>query len=155
VVAVLRHVVFIIEFKVGEKSFASSARDQVWDYALDLKNFHQTSHDKVIAPILVATLAPTVAVTIATTVHADGLLQPICVNAAGLGQAFSRALEFCDGSPINTEEWNQGRYSPTPTIIEAAMALYGNHSVSEISRTDASAINLTRTSEAVSEIIRT
>jgi hypothetical protein len=29
--------------------------DQVWDYALDLKNFHETSHDRYIAPILIAT----------------------------------------------------------------------------------------------------
>ncbi len=43
---------------------------------------------------------------------------------------------------INPIEWENGRYSPTPTIIEAAMALYNGHSVTEISRSDASAINL-------------
>ena len=48
----------------------------------------------------------------------------------------------------------KGRYRPTPTIIEAAMALYKGHSVKEISRSDASAINLSQTSEAISEIIK-
>ena len=55
---------------------------------------------------------------------------------------------------INRTQWEQGRYCPTPTIIEAAMALYNNHSVQEISRSDASAINLSQTSDSISNIIR-
>ena len=50
-------IIFILEFKVGEKEFKASAKDQVWDYALDLKNFHETSHDKTIVPVLIATEA--------------------------------------------------------------------------------------------------
>jgi hypothetical protein len=50
-------VLFVIEFKVGEREFTSAALDQVWDYALDLRNFHETSHAVAIAPILVATQA--------------------------------------------------------------------------------------------------
>ena len=34
------------------------------------------------------------------------------------------------------------------------MALYNGHSVTEISRSDASAINLSETSDAISDIIR-
>src|SRR6185437_9126886 len=33
--------VFVVEFKIGEKAFDQSAYEQVWDYALDLKNFHE------------------------------------------------------------------------------------------------------------------
>src|SRR5262245_31191238 len=44
VVALIRSVIFVIEFKVGEEEFNASAFDQVSDYALDLKNFHETSH---------------------------------------------------------------------------------------------------------------
>src|SRR5437879_714140 len=54
-VILIDHVIFVIEFKVGERRFTSHATDQVCDYALDLKNFHETSHDKPIAPILIAT----------------------------------------------------------------------------------------------------
>jgi hypothetical protein len=36
-------VVFLLEFKVGETEFTAAARDQVTDYALDLKNFHAGS----------------------------------------------------------------------------------------------------------------
>ena len=51
-------------------------------------------------------------------------------------------------------EWELGRYQPTPTIIEAAMALYNNHSVEDITRSDASAINLKQTTDTISEIIK-
>src|SRR5437660_1166411 len=50
-------VVFVIEFKVGETRFERVAINQVWDYALDLKNFHEGSHAASIVPILVATEA--------------------------------------------------------------------------------------------------
>ena len=48
-------VVFVIEFKVGESVFERAALDQVWDYALDLKNFHEASHSVSIVPVLIAT----------------------------------------------------------------------------------------------------
>src|SRR5687768_9151788 len=54
-VLLLGPAVFVIEFKVGESVFQRAAVDQVWDYALDLKNFHQASHSVSIVPILVAT----------------------------------------------------------------------------------------------------
>ena len=51
-------VVFVLEFKVGEREFPSADIDQVVDYALDLKNFHEGSHSVHIAPILISTEAP-------------------------------------------------------------------------------------------------
>jgi hypothetical protein len=138
----------------GDTEFAASATDQVWDYALDLKNFHETTHDKPVAPIHIATRAAPATVAIATTPHGDGLLFPIRAAADQLGQVIEHVLEFCDGPPIDPAAWDQGRYSPTPTIVEAAMALYGGHGVGEISRSDAGAVNLTRTSEVVSDLIR-
>ena len=38
----------VLEFKVGARFFARADIDQVWDYALDLKNFHETSRDRSI-----------------------------------------------------------------------------------------------------------
>lgn len=153
VVAAIDHVLFVIEFKVGQSEFLASAVDQVWDYALDLKNFHESSHDKSVAPVLVATRA-TAGPVVAVAPPRGGLLQPICATGDGLGDVFARVLRSCAGTPIDPVEWERGRYCPTPTIIEAAMALYGGHAVEDISRSDAGAINLSRTSEAVSEIIR-
>jgi hypothetical protein len=153
VVLVLGSVLFVLEFKVGEKIFPSYAVDQVWDYALDLKNFHETSHDLFIAPILVSTKAPASTFIVSTTAHKDKLLAPIKCNTELLGETINEVLKFVEGGEINPVVWERGRYQPTPTIIEAAMALYSGHSVQEISRSDASAINLSQTSDAISEII--
>jgi Uncharacterized conserved protein (DUF2075) len=153
VLVVLRHVVFVIEFKVGDSQFTASAHDQVWDYALDLKHFHETSHNIPIAPVLVATRATSAPFTLGTTPHNDNLLLPIHVNAAGLAEAIAKSLQFCEGEPIDPEQWCNGRYAPTPTILEAALALYRRHRVEDISRGDAGALNLSRTSDTIAAII--
>jgi hypothetical protein len=154
VVLIIGPVVFVLEFKVGEKDFTSNAFDQVWDYALDLKNFHEPSHELFMAPVLIASHALPHSVNIQINPQNDNLLFPIKCNQDQLGGVIQDVLKFANGECINQKEWDEGRYCPTPTIIEAAMALYNSHSVAEISRSDASAINLSRTSEAVSEIIR-
>lgn len=146
-------VIFVLEFKIGEKDFNSSAINQVWDYALDLKNFHETSFDHYIAPILVATEAKNIVRVVPKIPQNDKLFYPLRANTKTLNQVIEDVLSFADGDPIDPQVWEQGRYSPTPTIIEAAMALYKGHSVSEISRSDASAFNLSLTSNTISEII--
>ncbi len=154
VVILIGAVIFILEFKIGEKEYTSSAIDQVMDYALDLKNFHESSHEQFIAPILVATKAKNAFSIISTTSQNDKLLLPIKSNIVLLNKVIEEVLAFSEGNDINQNDWEQGRYCPTPTIIEAAMALYNNHSVADISRSDASAINLSQTSDAVAKIIR-
>src|SRR5690554_963189 len=57
VILLVQGVIFIVEFKVGDDQYTSHALDQVLDYALDLKNFHAGSHDRLLVPILVATKA--------------------------------------------------------------------------------------------------
>jgi hypothetical protein len=153
VVILIGPVIFVLEFKIGEKEFPSYAIDQVWDYALDLKNFHETSHNAFIAPILVATKAPSTDHNVFTTPHDDKLLFPIRSNVDSLAEIIKNVLLFAEGKVIDQSHWESGRYCPTPTIIEAAMALYNGHSVTDISRNDALAINLSRTSEAISNII--
>lgn len=152
VVVLLGPVIFVLEFKVGEREFTPYAINQAWDYALDLKNFHETSRDCFIAPVVIATNAKSVSPLIKAT-HDDNVLSPIRCNAELLGLVIDRVLEFAQGNAINAAEWEAGRYSPSPTIIEAAMALYNNHSVDEISRSDAAAVNLRVTSEAISGIV--
>lgn len=153
VVLLIQSVIFVLEFKVGEKDFPSYAIDQVWDYALDLKNFHETSHDKFIVPVLIATAARVDEILLTPTSHEDRLLNPIKCNSELLNPLIDRVNKLSDGEVIVQSSWEAGRYNPTPTIIEAAMALYNGHSVAEISRSDASAINLNETSEALSTII--
>jgi predicted metalloenzyme YecM len=153
VVLLIGPAIFVLEFKIGENEFLSSAIDQVWDYALDLKNFHESSHAPLIAPVLIATKAKSVLPVVATTNHNDKLLLPIKCNVEILSQVIVNVLLLAGDEKIDRDQWESGRYCPTPTIIEAAKALYSGHSVSEISRSDASAINLSDTSDAISEII--
>lgn len=154
VVLLIGPAIFVLEFKIGENEFASYAIDQVWDYALDLKNFHESSHDKYIAPLLIATKAKHAHLAISVTPQNDKLLFPVKCNVGLLGKAIEDVLSFVEGGNIDRTQWENGRYCPTPNIIEAAMALYNGHSVDEISRSDASAINLGQTSDAISDIIR-
>jgi hypothetical protein len=154
VILLIDSVIFVLEFKVGENDFPSYAIDQVWDYALDLKNFHETSHDKYIAPILISTKAKTLDTFIEIIPQDDRILFPVKSNVELLNSVIENILRFSDGTPINHAEWETGRYSPTPTIIEAALALYNGHSVKDISRSDASAINLSQTTDAISKIIK-
>lgn len=154
VLVVLDHVVFVIEFKVGMDRFAKHGYDQVWDYALDLKNFHSTSHDKLIAPILVATKADRLANPPTPTQDADGVFRPICSVPEDLRDVMDRVLSIGRGATIDVNGWAQGQYSPTPTIIDAAIALYGGHQVEEISRSDADENSILTTSSSVSAVIR-
>lgn len=151
VVLLINNALFVIEFKVGEKVFLQSAVDQVWDYALDLKNFHETSHHLFIAPILIATDAKCESSSIVATVQQDKMLLPVKTNSELFAAVINAVLEFADGEYINADNWTKGRYAPTPTIIEAAMALYNGHSVSEITRSEAE--NLSVTTNTISNII--
>ncbi|MEP6466146.1 MAG: DUF2075 domain-containing protein [Parafilimonas sp.] len=153
VVLIIQNVIFVLEFKIGEKEFLLSASDQALDYALDLKNFHETSHQHLIAPVLIATAAKDCLPLILTTPHNDNILFTIKTNTHLLSEVIKNVLLFADGELINADTWIEGRYSPTPTIIEAAMALYNGHAVEEISRSDAAAINLSETSSTLSKII--
>ena len=154
VIALVGPAIFVFEFKVGEKDFPSYAIDQVWDYALDLKNFHEPSHELPIVPVLIATKAEEVNPIVAATPENDKLLLPIRSNATTLPDVVRETLLFVDGPVINADIWEHGRYCPTPTIIEAATALYSGHSVTDISRHDAGEINLTLTTKTISEIIQ-
>jgi hypothetical protein len=153
-VLIIGAVIFVLEFKVDETEFSAAALEQVWDYALDLKNFHETSHKPLVAPVLIATKAPSVEWTFSGRQDGDHLLRPICSSAASLADVIERILLFAKNEPeIDPSKWQMGRYSPTPTIVEAAQALYGGHSVDAISRNDATAVNLTSTAEAIAKII--
>lgn len=151
VVLVIGPVVFAIEFKVGEKTFDRAAIDQVWDYALDLKNFHEASHEVSIVPILVPTEAAT-APPINLRTDADKVYRPVLVTPASFPTALDLALRSIAGSALDSQTWSRAPYHPTPTIVEAARALYAQHSVEAIARFDAGAQNLNVTSRRIEEL---
>lgn len=150
-IAIIGPAVFVIEFKVGATHFLAADVDQVVDYALDLKHFHEPSHHAPLVPVLVATDASVPHFNVGSMPSADGLHAAVRCNTVTLGQVLGAALSFVDGPPLDGHAWVQGRYRPTPTIVEAAMALYSGHSVTEISRSDAA--NLGETSSLVRQVI--
>jgi Schlafen group 3, DNA/RNA helicase domain len=152
VVLVIGPVIFAIEFKVGEKRFDRSAIDQVWDYGLDLKNFHEASHDVSIIPILIATEAIECPA-IELQSDADNLFRPVVVEPGSFRRLLSAALEKIGGATVDSDTWSRASYHPTPTIIEAARALYAQHSVEAIARFDAGAQNLHVTSRRIEELV--
>jgi hypothetical protein len=143
-------IVFVIEFKIGAEAFAQHDLRQVEGYALDLKHFHAGSHDLTIAPILVATAAPTSRVHLTQD---DGVFHPICSNGHNLREIIGVVKVHTPGIPIEPDAWATSAYRPTPTIIEASQALYANHSVYDIARSDAGATNLAVTAGTLRRII--
>lgn len=151
VVILYRGLVFVVEFKVGEKAYSRAATDQVLDYSVDLKNFHEESHHCEIVPVVACTEAPPESLHM--DVYPDNVWMPVNANKHNLGQLVESIAAKRGLQPTDPIAWMNSIYKPTPTIIEAAQALYKGHSVEEISRSDSGAINLGRTSAAISDII--
>lgn len=152
VVLLIRGIVFVVEFKVGAVGFDTAAVEQAWDYALDLKNFHAASHELSIVPLVVATEVET-APALLPVIDPDGVYRPIRVTGATFRDALDAVLQREPERAVDAAEWLSSSYRPTPTIIEAARALYAQHAVEEIARHDAGAENLRVTSHHIEEIV--
>jgi hypothetical protein len=152
-VVIIGSVIFVLEFKVGEDTFYRPDLDQVVDYALDLHNFHEGSHDAYIVPVLVCTSAHRTHLRVPDTRPADRVFEVAKTNTDQLSETIEEILRLVDSPGIEIPHWETSRYKPTPTIIEATLALYRGHSVTEISRADADATNLSITAGTVASII--
>ena len=145
--------IFVLEFKVGANTYNSADKDQTIDYALDLKNFHETSHDKAIVPILIATNAAPRSNSI--EFYEDGVSHLCFANSENLEEVIAQFGPFSQtANPASLCDWENGRYKPTPTIIEAAKAMYAKHSIEEISRSEAGAQNLSVTNDYVQGVVK-
>ncbi len=153
VVLLLGRTIFAIEFKVGEKTYPEEAKKQVLEYCLDLKYFHKGSENLQIVPVLCCTQASR------DYQLTKGIWDKIrgmecCHSSGGMRDAISR---WCNDSEeqLEVNAWLNAKYSPTPTIIEAAIALYEHHDVKDITKTsdDEHATNLTKTTKAIKDII--
>ena len=157
VVVLLRGIVFAIEFKAGKDIYLRADMEQVLDYALDLKNFHTDSHNRTIVPILVATREERSSHELRYSVYNDKIYEPLFSNADNLGRLIGEVLEREQAQPSSVEEfayWTISRYAPTPTIVEAASALYMNHSVKDITRSGAEGAALEETTQFVLDVIK-
>lgn len=149
-VILINDFILVIEFKVGEQKYPKYALEQVLDYAVDLQNFHEGSHDKKIIPILICTDAKDMGFELK---ESKGIHLPVKLNKQMISKFLTYISSLRVGAKIDSKMWEQSIYKPTPTIIEAAQALYKGHGVEEISRSDAKAINLSQTTDCLNRII--
>lgn len=154
VVLLSNNLIFVLEIKNHQNSFNSTDTAQLEDYCLDLRDFHFESKDRIIIPILLCTNAPTIQNEISTS--DDFVQKTLFANSKNLSEIIQlTAKHFAYKiDNISIEDWNKSKYSPTPTIIEAAQVLYSGQNVSEISRSHAGTENLTSTTNAVIDAIK-
>ena len=148
-IVIINNVAFIIEFKVGDGGYEKHAIEQVIDYTVDLKNFHEGSHDIKLIPVLVATNAASVA---EQDNHVLAHKSATKSNRFDLAETLKQYLKD-NSKSIDIEYWENSIYKPTPTIVEAAQALYKGHNVKEITRSDSGTINLSKTAECINSVI--
>ena len=154
VVLLLKGIVFCLEFKVGESRILEADVDQVLDYALDLKNFHKFSEDRIIAPILIATNHRNSSTDIQMSVYDDRVVNPLMTGKSGISTLINEMLKrFPNETPVNPD-WIISPYAPTPTIIEAAKSLYENHTVEDITRHEADKVSTDRTIAYILDVIK-
>lgn len=154
---------FVIEFKMSledkaakkgkrtKKPAVSGGYNQVWDYALDLKNFHKESHDLPIVPILVSPdiTKPDMCLSEAGR---DGVYRPLMTNYEGLRSLMDLARWTIQGPDIDIKAWREASYQPTPSIVEAAQAVFSGNAVDNILLNEAKE-NLGKTFQSVEKII--
>lgn len=154
VVLLYRGIVFCLEFKVGESKILEADLDQVLDYALDLKNFHKFSQDKVIAPILVATKFSEHTTSVQMSVYDDKVVNPLVTGEVGLFDVIAQVLNRFPNETAVNQDWIISPYAPTPTIVEAAKTLYENHSVENITRHEADKVSTDQTISYILDVIQ-
>lgn len=151
VILLAGELILVLEFKVDGTQFLSADEWQVQSYALDLRDFHAASHERMIVPILVVTDAPDLGEAQVMEIIPDsdhiGVQKANAKGLAGCVRAIEMMLKRDNGKPIDGEAWDNSSYRPTPTIIEAAEALFANKQIADISHKFAT--NLDETSDAI------
>ena len=150
VVILYHNIVYLLEFKCGDTEYRQSTYDQVYDYALDLRNFQKESHDKLLVPIMVSTKAPDINNEIR---ERDKIIVPLRCNSENIETIINAVSARYNEPYFDCATWENSEYLPTPTIVEAAQALYRGHNVHDITRSDAGAENLTVTTDEINRII--
>ncbi len=152
-VVLMPGIVAVIEFKIGETTFNSAHCVQTERYALSLCDFHEASQSRLVVPILCAEKGPMRA---PDDTIANGLMRLQLCNAKTLFQVFHRVSEYSDESAadLGALAFDMSPYRPTPTIVEAAQALYSGHGIADIGRGDASDAELQEAANVLRSIVK-
>lgn len=139
VILVIDGIILVLEFKTSEQSFTRASEVQVWDYALDLKNFQQGSLNRIIVPILIAPKEKDRNCVFELVPFEDDVYSPLLCNSGRLEECLKYITSSIHSTIFSTKDdevWAKSGYDPTPTIIEAAVALYEEHNVVDITKHD-------------------
>ncbi len=142
--------IFVIEYKGGSSASARAALQQAQEYALNLIDFHEASRNRTAIPIAVGAFKTSIPLNIA----AEHQGAAVCLGE--LPDVILRSYETWGGRTTWIErcEWNNSRYFPVPTIIQAASAVYRDHDVKDLAHSRAGTENLETTQKAVSALVR-
>jgi hypothetical protein len=154
VILLIRHMVFSLEFKNGQRAFTAHDAQQAEDYAIDIKNFHKESEDLCVCPILIATDAEPYAKKQSTDCYPDKQVYLQRENIETLVPKISEISKlYGDDGEIDFDKWFNSPYYPTPTIIAAAVEAYSSHHLSEIAQSEAGQDNINACEEKLNEVI--
>jgi Uncharacterized conserved protein (DUF2075) len=146
-------VIFVVEYKYDRKQYESEDMRQAEDYALDLSDFHLESRQSIIVPILLAPLAKPYSQEL--RFNKESFVQKcLKANSNTLSVTIKDAYTYYHKEsmqPINPLKWEQSEYQPTPTIVQAAKALFAGQKVEDITKYGAD--NLSKTSKSLIDII--
>ena len=106
-------IVFVIEFKVGSDTFDRNAIEQVFDYSLDLKNFHKGSHSLPVVPVLIATAAH-LQTDLKLSWGADQVAEPMCISPKEITNVIELVANSGRGRSFDIPTWSTSGYQPTP-----------------------------------------
>jgi hypothetical protein len=133
-------IIFVVEFKRGK--LGSGERDQVMNYCVNLVEFHEmTQQSKVkLVPLLVSRKVEYSPNYEDIGWHQDWpqiLDHVIQCGGDSLGEVIGELLDRLglDSTVIvDAGEWDNSPFHPSSTIIDAALSLYGDHTVSAIEK---------------------
>lgn len=141
VLLLIQGIVFVLEFKVGEKSASKSQINQAVGYAEALKYFHSMSRERVIIPILVATESKTKELNL--NIKDNKISDLVVCNSKNLITTIIGIFGYCKAQGLSSayqgweEEWINGQYDPHPSIIDATLKHYNSHEVRDIRQSGA------------------
>ncbi len=135
-------IITVIEFK--RSRLVAADREQVINYAVNLVEFHEETR-RIVAEEL-GIVAPILALTegrrdtrssmregFLRSPWESVLARPVECDGETLHAALSFVLSRRRGyTPIECTKWLTSRFSPSSTILDAAISLYGQHDVSAI-----------------------
>ncbi len=154
-VALIGAAIAVVEFKIGSQAYSLAGREQVEDYALCLRDFHDASAGRLVVPILCAEKAPRSVSSVSLEMPIDFVSKTLLVNEESLADSFRSVATAVssDDRQIDWLEFDKSAYNPTPAIVEAARAIYAGHAVHEIGRADATGESLNRAADRLRQIV--